>query len=99
NAYDTAKNLLLEFRPALDEVTDILLDAEVMEGDDIANILNKYLGKKGRPLIKTKPLGEKKKLTEPEDDGPTAKPTSVERDEGINPVGGVGGPGEAPVLS
>jgi len=99
SAYDTAKNLLLEFRPALDEVTDILLDVEVMEGDDIANILNKYLGKKGRPLIKTRPFEEKKKLTEPEDDGPTAKPTSVERDEGINPVGGVGGPGEAPVLS
>ncbi len=98
-AYETAKNLLLEFRPALDEVTDILLDVEVMEGDDIANILNKYLGEKGRPLIELRALEEKKKLAEPEDGGPSAKPANVESDEGINPVGGVGGPSETPVLS
>ncbi len=96
DAYAKAKNLLTENRAALDKVTSVLLELEVMEGREIADILNKYRSEAGKPLVevpgfeaKVKPVKQKPKANDAGE-----KP----EEKGIDPVGGVGGT-QAPVLS
>ncbi len=96
DAYAKAKNLLEENRAALDKVTSVLLELEVMEGREIADILNKYRSEAGKSLVevpgfeaKVKPVKQKPKANDAGE-----KP----EEKGIDPVGGVGGT-QAPVLS
>ncbi len=42
DAYEQAKNILIEYRDALDEISEYLLGKETIDGDEFMNILVKY---------------------------------------------------------
>jgi len=94
SAHDKARKILEEKREALDKLTEILLDVEVVDGEDIRRILNESDGggpamKKDSPPMEPKaPLTPAMDLAAPKADSPKAPVTKPSR-EGFEGIGGV----------
>lgn len=94
DSYGQAVKLLTEHRKILDEVTELLLDLEVVDGGQIQAIVDRHLGRTpDKPVKKVEP---KKVVKAKEKD--KKKPGKDSREKGIDPAGGVGG-SESPVFS
>ncbi len=95
DSYTLAVKLLKENRKILDEVTELLLDLEVVDGGQIQAVVDRHLGRTPeKPVEKAEP--EKIVKAKKQD---KEKPGKDTREKGIGPAGGGVGGSESPAFS